>query len=99
MAELKDVVQELVEKTKSGELEWDPSERSWITEYRDCTFVVFTNGQMRFRSDESGLVELGSADQNLTSLLASMAPYKPYPLDEALKIALECLTPDRSLSN
>ena len=104
MAELKEVLSELIDKTKSGELKWKAahSDKSgWNVRHHDCTFVVHApdfclNLGWHYGGERTGK-ELGRGAEikPLTDLLQEMYPFVDPPVptaDDALRAALDCLT-------
>ena len=110
MAELNDVVYELVDQTASGALQWqvDDLNHTWRARRSDCDFTVEKTSReglvlkiaWRFYPGETNVrpvVSIGSGDRinPLTQLLQARYPFTPprRPTeDDALRVALECLT-------
>ena len=97
MAELKDVVQELIKGTESGELEWKISytNHCWTTnQHRGCRFGVYPGGSPP-RLAIWWLEYSQTFDDNevapLVGLLESKFPMEHPTPDRALQVALECL--------
>ena len=104
MAELKEVLSELIDKTKSGELKWQVNfdEPVWTVEHDDCVFWIAENSldvvwKFYNHPTKRTRVEIGSAEniKPLTDLLHQMYPFivpvEP-TTDDALQAALDCLT-------
>ena len=97
MTELKDVVQELVEKTESGELEWSAHDQDhyWSITQHGCTFLAYPGKTPRLRIS---LQPKGTAGQfshgdiaPLIECLATKFPFVDTTADDALAAALACL--------
>ena len=105
MAEFKEVLSELIDKTKSAELKWQVefTQPAWTAaEHDSCRFRVENNKldvvwNFHKHPTQRDRVEIGrGADiKPLTNLLQQMYPFvepsKP-TADDALQAALDCLT-------
>ena len=104
MGELKEVLSELIDKTKSGALQWkaaNSDKSGWNVRHHDCMFTVhapdFHLDLAWHYSGEWTGKELGRGAEikPLTDLLQEMYPFitptKP-TTDNALQAALACLT-------
>ena len=100
MAELNDIIHELVQKTKSNYLKWmtHHSNQFWQVRHTGCVFTVsaqshnltfIQNDGSGSRQDELGR---GDAVQPLIDVLSDMYPISERSSDVALLAALECLT-------
>ena len=104
MAELKEVLSGLIDKTKSGELKWKVTldRPAWIVEHDSCRFWVENNKldvlwDFHKHPTRIARVEIGSVEniKPLTDLLQEMYPFVEPPVptaDDALQAALDCLT-------
>ena len=104
MAELKEVLSGLIDKTKSGELKWkvEFNQRIWTAEHDNCRFRIRNNDlevvwNFYKHPTQRASVEIGSGEniKPLTDLVQGMYPFivpaKP-TADDALQAALDCLT-------
>ena len=100
MEELREIVQELIMRTREGEFKWTPWNESlvWSVEYNSCGFWVHSyTDQLEFApSMDSGLIlSLGSGEvvHPLCEVLDRMYPFKKmYTKDRAIQAASECLS-------
>ena len=107
MTELKDVVQELVEKTESGELEWSANNEGhcWHITQQDCSFTVspgiaYLGGAPRLLilcyDEKRGLQCSGHFSHDdvvpLTECLTTKFPFVETTPSDVLAAALACLT-------
>ena len=102
--EVREVAQELIEKTKNNELEWkiDHDNKLWCVEHGNCSFSVYSSAHMIvyvsvFVAAADVNISAGFDDtqtiEPLTSLLQGMYPFgAPFNSDNVLEAALECLT-------
>ena len=92
MTEMNDVIQELTNKTRSGELNWRASISSWSVKYGDGDFTINLNREIHFRG--GGLMtasRLGFAGWAFMCLLESNFPLKSSADEKILQKALNCL--------
>ena len=100
MATVEEVVQELIKRTESGELEWqnDYVSTCWNTttdKPHVCTFTVFLPPQLTLTVMWGQPLHSqrfdGDSIKPLASLLLTKYPFQQASEDKALQIALECL--------
>lgn len=102
MAEIKDVVEELVKKTESKELEWRVEYPSnfWLATRGGCSFSVFWGGPLSgtmllaWNNDGSSMSQPYNDTEVLSPLvkiLHQIHPPREIVSDEALQVALDCL--------
>ena len=101
MAELKDIIEELVNKTKGGQLKWSNYQNQfWILTHQNCNFTVFQNGPVSETMTITWNSATSSQSQNhddketispLFDLLNQLYPPQKVNPEEGLKIALDCL--------
>ena len=96
MAELKDVVNGLIEQTNSGKIAWEKTTSYWFTQCGRGKFTIWHDNTNLIYEAGPGIQfnTLGSGDvvQPLFDLLMEKYPPKTLTQDEALQDALECLT-------
>ena len=96
MAELKDVVNELIEQTNKGELKWRKETNNWNVQCGTGSFVVGHDGLfLNYRPSNDYAFDLigeGDAVRPLHDLLTKLLPPKSLTREEALEDALKCLT-------
>lgn len=98
MATTKDVVQELVEQTKSGKLKWatrilDGKVASWKCSHSDCVFHLYEDSRTLLVSTSGQAVNVaeGTEVQELLAVVGEKFKGDIVTKEEALKYALECL--------
>lgn len=97
MATTQDVINKLIEQTKSGDLEWRAGTDSggyWHTTCGEIHFQVRRSGLVEVYGRLVPTVPLGDSPE-IAKLLEQFKPLDPAIVstrDEALQIALRCLT-------
>lgn len=99
MADIKDVVVGLVERTEKRELDWglDYGSTCWTVQYQDCRFGVYPDLPRlaiwweRGGKNRSQLFD-GADVKPLADLLGDKFPFEEVTADDAIKIALKCLS-------
>ena len=103
MATVNDLVAQLVKRTENGDIQWEPfywndngAPTGWAATERGCRFSVITNPvELSVSSPQiRRLTTLGKGEQvsDLVKVLESKFGEKVASTDEALAIALDCLT-------
>ena len=97
MATEKDVVDELISKTESGTIQWQPHVQGMVTSYwmssgADCQFTLYADGRLGVHT-QGQLVFIAEKAQTLEMLNLVSTQFKGDVVskDEALKHALDCL--------
>lgn len=99
MAELKDVVEELIHKTRGGWLNWTTSYEggNWRTIVGGCVFIVYQSDPRLYLSwtldsvSESQTYSDDDVIRPLVEVLDRNFPLRETTPDMALQIALDCL--------
>ena len=88
------IVNELVAMTENNELRWIPTQNSWSSDYKNCSFNVLGSGGLICNYRLMGTMRESLVSNSLTSdLLAILKKQYPYDAtnDEGLRIVLDCL--------